>query len=161
MISLEQYNSAVDKYADGLYRFALKMTGDRDDAQDLVQDAFEKLWKNRKKVDPEKIKSYLFTIVYHKFIDTYRKKSFQASLDDTNIEPSYDDSYSDVMEFLQKAIDQLPEVQKSVILLRDWEGYSYKEIEQITGLNESQVKVYIFRARKFLREFIKDPKILI
>ncbi len=161
MISLEQYNEAVDKYADGLYRFALKMAGDRDDAQDLVQDAFEKLWKNRKKVDSQKIKSYLFTIVYHKFIDNYRKKSFQASLEETGLDPSYTDSYSDVMEILQKAIDRLPPAQKSVILLRDWEGYSYKEIEKITGLNESQVKVYIFRARKFLREFIKDPKILI
>ncbi len=161
MISTQQYNEAVDKYADGLYRFALKMTGDRDDAQDLVQDAFEKLWKNRKKVNSDKVKSYLFTIVYHKFVDNYRKKSFQASLEETGLDPAYTDNYSDVMEILQRAVDQLPPVQKSVILLRDWEGYSYKEIENITGLNESQVKVYIFRARKFLREYIKDPKILI
>ncbi len=161
MINVDQYNQAVDKYSDGLYRFALKMAGDSDDAKDLVQDAFEKLWKNRKNVNPEKIKSYLFTVVYHKFIDNYRKDNRMSSLDDMHSEPSYTNAYSDVMEILQRAVDKLPPVQKSVILLRDWEGYSYKEIEQITGLNESQVKVYIFRARKFLRQYIGKPEVLI
>lgn len=57
-----------------------------------------------------------------------------------------------MQEILHKALEKLPEIQRSVILLRDYEGYSYEEIGEITGLNESQVKVYIFRARQFLKE---------
>ncbi len=154
MITLEQYNKAVDLYSDALYRFCLKNTGNADDAKDLVQDAFEKLWARRKKINPEKIKSYLFTTAYHKFIDEYRRKNKQAYLEENQQEPSYWFNFTDIKDILEKAVDRLPPVQKSVLLLRDWEGYSYKEIEQITGLSESQVKVYIFRARKFIREYI-------
>jgi len=55
---------------------------------------------------------------------------------------------------LNEALNKLPEIQRSVIMLRDYEGYDYNEIGEITGLNESQVKVYIFRARKFLKNYI-------
>jgi RNA polymerase sigma-70 factor (ECF subfamily) len=57
-------------------------------------------------------------------------------------------------DVLNEALEQLPTIQKSVIMLRDYEGYSYEEIEEITGLNESQVKVYIYRARVALKEYI-------
>ena len=62
--------------------------------------------------------------------------------------------YSDLKQVVNEAVSKLPEVQKSVIMLRDYEGYSYEEIGNITGLNESQVKVYIYRARTFLKEYI-------
>jgi RNA polymerase sigma factor (sigma-70 family) len=62
--------------------------------------------------------------------------------------------YSDLNEILHEALDRLPPVQKSVIMLRDYEGYSYEEIEKITGLNESQVKVYIYRGRLALKEYL-------
>lgn len=62
--------------------------------------------------------------------------------------------YSDLNDVLNEALDRLPPVQKSVVMLRDYEGYSYEEIEKITGLNESQVKVYIYRARVMLKEYI-------
>jgi RNA polymerase sigma-70 factor (ECF subfamily) len=62
--------------------------------------------------------------------------------------------YSDLNEILHEALDRLPPVQKSVIMLRDYEGYSYEEIEKITGLNESQVKVYIYRGRVALKEYL-------
>ncbi len=69
--------------------------------------------------------------------------------------------YSDLKEILNKAVEQLPDVQRSVILLRDYEGYSYREIGEIAGLSESQVKVYIFRARIFLKKFIGKPEVVI
>ncbi len=64
------------------------------------------------------------------------------------------EQYSDLKEILNHAITRLPEDQKAVILLRDYEGYSYKEIAGITSLTESQVKVYIYRARVFLKNYI-------
>ena len=65
--------------------------------------------------------------------------------------------WSDLKNILNEALERLSDVQRSVILLRDYEGYSYEEIGQITGLNESQVKVYIYRARLFLKEYIGSP----
>jgi len=67
---------------------------------------------------------------------------------------SVNSHYSDLKEVLDEALNRLPEVQRSVVLLRDYEGYSYEEIGEITGLNESQVKVYIYRARVFLKNYI-------
>jgi RNA polymerase sigma-70 factor (ECF subfamily) len=60
----------------------------------------------------------------------------------------------DLKSILNSAIQKLPEIQRSVIMLRDYEGYDYAEIGNITGLNESQVKVYIFRARQTLKNYL-------
>ena len=66
----------------------------------------------------------------------------------------------DLQEVLAEALDRLPEIQKSVILLRDYEGYAYDEIAEITGLNESQVKVYIFRGRQTLKAYLKNIELV-
>src|SRR5438046_752753 len=68
-----EYNECVTLYADNVYRFILKNLRQEEDARDVVQSAFEKLWKNRQGVDVEKSKSYLFTIAYHQMIDHLRK----------------------------------------------------------------------------------------
>ena len=151
----KEYNQAVDKYSDGLYTFLLKMTKNREDAEDILQETFKRLWANRKKVELKKAKSYLFTVAYHLFIDMKRRSKFTGDADDY----VFDNQYylmkqPDIKDIINIAVDKLPDIQKTVLLLRDYEGYSYKEIAQMTGLNENQVKVYIFRARKKLREFI-------
>jgi RNA polymerase sigma-70 factor (ECF subfamily) len=73
-------------------------------------------------------------------------------------EPQDPITYTGLMELLDMALGRLPHIQRTVVLLRDYEGYSYEEIGRITGLNESQVKVYIFRARMFLKNFIGKPE---
>ena len=122
----EDYNIMVNKYADNVYRFVLSNIKDSELAQDIVQDSFAKLWTNRDEVD--NAKSFLFKGEY--------------------------DSNSELKEILENALAKLPEQQRQLILLRDYEGYSYNEIGEITGLNETQVKVYIFRARKVLKDYI-------
>lgn len=149
------YNKCVDQYADSICRFAVKMLKDGDLCQDIVQDSFEKLWIRVEEIAVEKAKSYLFTTVYHATIDHIRKKKRIG--EDTGLERVTDSVSAvspDLKEILQKGLSLLPEDQKSVILLRDYEGYSYDEIGNITGLNESQVKVYIYRARLFLKNYI-------
>jgi len=66
-----------------------------------------------------------------------------------------------VTERVNEAVGKLPEIQRIVITLRDYEGYSYQEIGEITGLGESQVKVYIYRARLFLKNYIGKIDVLI
>jgi RNA polymerase sigma factor (sigma-70 family) len=150
-----EYNLCVEKFADGIYRFILKNIKDEEKAKDTVQETFEKLWIKLDTVSFEKSKSYLFTTAYHTMIDLLRKEKRMTALSDRHSAGlMHTNQYSDLNEILHQAIDNLPETQKSVILLRDYEGYSYEEISQITGLNEAQVKVYIFRGRMFLKQFI-------
>jgi len=154
-MTTEEYNNSVDRYSDGLYRFILKNIKDQDKARDIIQDTYEKLWQKVSDVSAEKVKSYLFTTAYHTMIDLIRKEKRVEEFDKVNPEDySHTDHYSDLQEILHKAIDKLPEIQRSVILLRDYEGYSYNEIGQITGLSEAQVKVYIYRGRNFLKNYI-------
>jgi RNA polymerase sigma-70 factor (ECF subfamily) len=152
-----EYNKCVDLHSDGLYRFLLKNLKDSDKARDLVQDTFTKLWQKVGEVSFEKAKSYIFTSGYHTMIDMIRREKRQVEYTKdalkTNITAS-ERQYTDLHDVLNGALEQLPTIQKSVIMLRDYEGYSYEEIEEITGLNESQVKVYIYRARVALKEYI-------
>jgi RNA polymerase sigma-70 factor (ECF subfamily) len=154
-MNAKEYNQAVELYADGLYRFILKNLKKEDDAQDIVQEAFEKLWLNKDKLDVAKAKSYLFTTGYHIMIDGIRKVKRITPLEDHHDQDYYPEEYTGIKELLDKGLEQLPESQRSVILLRDYEGYAYNEIAEITGLTESQVKVYIHRARLFLKSFIE------
>jgi RNA polymerase sigma-70 factor (ECF subfamily) len=150
-----EYNLCVDNHADGVYRFIFKSIGDVEQARDVVQEAFTRMWEKHKDINNDKAKSYLFTTAYHTMIDAIRKQKKQTRLEEYHtagmtVEPAS----MDLKEVLNEAVEKLPEIQKSVILLRDYEGYSYEEIGHITGLNESQVKVYIYRARLFLKNYI-------
>ena len=154
-----EYNKSVDEHADGLYRFILKNIKDTEDARDIVQDAFEKTWRNVENVEGNKVKSYLFTTAYHTMIDRIRKKKHVSDYTEVNEESLFHtEQYSDLKNILNNALNLLPDTQKAVILLRDYEGYSYEEIGKITGLKESQVKVYIYRARLFLKDYIVAPE---
>ncbi len=161
-MTLSDYNSCVDLYSDGLYRFILKHIKDRDAAKDIVQDTFEKMWRKLNDIDAQKSKSYLFTTGYHTLIDYTRRQKKQGDFSEVNESKlSHDRSYNDIREVLNRALEKLPEIQKTVVLLRDYEGYDYAEIGTITNLTESQVKVYIFRARQTLKNYIGKMEVII
>ena len=150
-----EYNQCVNLYADNVYRFILKNLRNEADAKDVVQGAFEKMWVNRETVDNERSKSFLFTVAYHQMIDHIRKNKRISLKDDF----SENDRGSvvqkqDIKRILNEALNKLSDLQRSLVMLKDYEGYSYEEIGQITKLNESQVKVYLHRARLQLREYI-------
>lgn len=151
-----EYNKCVDDYADSIFRFIVKNLRNEDVARDVVQDTFEKLWIKVSTIDAATVKSYLFTTAYHTMIDAIRKAKPSAELEDAESVYASSDQYSDLKGVLNTALNKLPEEQRSVILLRDYEGYSYEEIGKITGLSESQVKVYIYRARVFLKSYLVD-----
>lgn len=154
-MNITDYNLAVDDWADALYRYLLKNLGNTMSSQDIVQDCYEKLWIHRELVDPLKVKSWLFTTAHHTMIDEIRKWRKETVVETGKLpENTYQHGYSDLQEILQMAVDQLPEIQKSVLLLRDYEGYSYREIGDMTGLSEAQVKVYIYRSRLFMKNYI-------
>ncbi len=154
-MTINEYNNAVDKYADNIYRFVLKHLKNQDVSRDVVQDTFEKVWIKRDTINAEKVKSYLFTTAYNRLIDVVRKEKFQDDVDKIDYYKSESPVKNmDLQTILHNALDQLPEIQRTVILLRDYEGYDYAEIGEITNLTESQVKVYIFRGRKKLKQIL-------
>ncbi len=161
-MTVAEYNKSVDDFADGIYRFILKNIKDHDKARDVVQDTYEKLWLKVSDVAAEKARSYLFTAAYHTMIDLIRKEKrldgFDAARHDR---PSEDLTYTGISDILENAVSRLPDDQRAVIMLRDYEGYSYEDIATITGLSESQVKVYIFRGRMFLKNFLGSIEAII
>jgi RNA polymerase sigma-70 factor (ECF subfamily) len=154
-----EYNECVQQYADNVFRFIVKNLRHEEDARDIVQTAFEKLWRNRETVDNEKSKSFLFTVAYNQMIDHIRKvKRIQLKDDfsfDTKVtqQPAHN-----AKKALNEALNRLSETQKSLVMLKDYEGYSYEEIGEIMGLNASQVKVYLHRARLTLRNYLVRPE---
>jgi RNA polymerase sigma-70 factor (ECF subfamily) len=153
------YNECVNLYADNVFRFIVKNIRHEEDAKDIVQTAFEKLWRNREMVNTEKTKSYLFTVAYNQMIDHIRKTKRILLKEEFKAETrTYQQPVSNLKKNLQDALNTLNETQKSLVLLKDYEGYSYEEIGQITGLNESQVKVYLHRARINLRNYLVKPE---
>lgn len=152
----QQYNECVNLYADNVYRFIVKNLRHEEDARDIVQTAFEKMWRNKDAVENEKSKSYLFTVAYNQMIDHIRKTK-RVSLTDEFAETDQRSNYqvnADVQKTLHEALNRLNETQRSLVMLKDYEGYNYEEIGKITGLNESQVKVYLHRARITLRNYL-------
>lgn len=150
-----EYNECVNTYADNVYRFILKNLRHEEDARDVVQTAFEKLWRNREDVDPLKSKSYLFTVAYHQMIDHIRKvKRIQLREEFSEQTKVQHQPVNNLKKILDEALNRLSETQKSLVLLKDYEGYSYEEIGQIMNLNASQVKVYLHRARVQLKEYL-------
>jgi RNA polymerase sigma factor (sigma-70 family) len=150
-----EYNNCVNLYADNVFRFIVKNLRHEEDARDVVQTAFEKMWRNREDVDNAKSKSYLFTVAYHQMIDHIRKvKRINLQEDfkeDSKVQqmPVYN-----LKKTLEDALGRLSDLQRSLVMLKDYEGYSYEEIGTITGLNESQVKVYLHRARVQLKNYL-------
>ncbi len=158
-MTASEYNNCVNQYADNVYRFIVKNLRHEEDARDVAQTAFEKMWRNRDAVDVLKSKSYLFTVAYHQMIDHIRKvkrihlkETFSDDARITN-RPA-----NNLKKVLEQALQTLSETQRSLVLLKDYEGYSYEEIGTITGLNGSQVKVYLYRARILLKNYLVSPE---
>lgn len=153
-MTITEYNTCVDLHADNVYRFILKHLKDKERAKDIMQDTFEKLWLKVNDVESSNAKSYMFTAAYRTMIDNIRRDKFKADFNHVNISQLISNGNITDKEALNIALERLPEIQKTVVMLRDYEGYHYAEIGEITGLTESQVKVYIYRARVALKEYI-------
>lgn len=155
----KEYNECVNLYADNVYRFIVKNLRHEENAKDVVQTAFEKLWINRGIVENESSKSYLFTVAYHQMIDHIRKnKRIKLQEDFSSQTQTTREPHPNIKKILNEALNKLSETQRSLVLLKDYEGYSYDEIAKITSLSVSQVKVYLHRARIQLKTWLVKPE---
>jgi RNA polymerase sigma factor (sigma-70 family) len=157
-----EYNIAIKTHANALYGYALKFLRNSENAQDIVQDVFEKLWLNRKKVELDKAKSWMFTTAFHAMLNFSKKRSRMEY--DTDRLPERGSNEKNLFEsnqVVERAVSILPPLQKNIILLRDLEGYTYQEIGDVLEISESQVKVYLFRARNKIKKQLKDSTKLV
>lgn len=133
----------------------MKHLRDAEKAKDVVQESFARLWQRAQEVDGAKAKSYLFATAHHLMVDSVRAAARSATLDHRHERiAGAADPPPDLKEVLEEALALLPPVQRSAVLLRDLEGYSYEEIAEATGLSLTQVKVYIYRGRTALKNRI-------
>ena len=138
-----------------LFRLALRITLNREEAEDVVQDTMIKVWNARERwQDLESIEAFSLTIARNLSLDRIKKKENQNdSIENEKIEqpdtastPSERMIQKDKLDIVRKMIDELPEKQRSCLQLRDIEGKAYREIAEILEITEEQVKVNIFRA---------------
>jgi len=154
-MTVKEFNRSVEEYSDSVYRFIRANLKDAERADDIVQDTWEKLWRNVAEIEYPVVKSWLFTTAYRTMIDIIRRENRMTSLENTDYHSfTSETQYSDLNEVLHLALERLPENQKSLVLLRDYEGYSYREIGEITGMTEAQVKINIYRGRVALKNYI-------
>ena len=145
-----------------LFRLALRITLNREEAEDIVQDTLIKVWNRRESWDEiESIEAFSLTICRNIALDRIAKsENRNASLDDgagtekpdnapTPLEQA---ARNDRVRIVREIVDSLPEKQRSCIQLRDFEGKAYKEIASILGISEEQVKVSIFRGRQTIKQ---------
>ncbi len=162
IMTVKEYNNSVQEYADSVYRFIRGNLRDDDRANDIVQDSYEKLWRHVTEIEYPVVKSWLFSTAYHNMIDIIRKEKRMTLMEpEHEKEMLSESSYSDLNEILHEALERLPEQQKTSVLLRDYEGYSYKEIGEITGSSEAQVKINIYRGRLALKNYIRKIETVI
>ena len=157
-MTISEYDRGVDLYSDNLYRFVLKSLRDEEQAKDVVQESFLRLWENREAVISGKEKGYLFTIAYRLMVDQIRMRRRYVGGEQmlVNRKSPQRGEFNNLSETIERYLDRLPPIQKALIMLRDYEGYSYREMAEMTALSESQVKVYIFRARVALKKYTGD-----
>ena len=150
---------------DKLYRLSLRITLNHQEAEDIVQDTLIKLWNKRESWEEiESIEAFAMTICRNISLDHIRLHDNQtatleaAAIDrpDRALNPLEQMQQKDNLERVRQLVDSLPEKQRSCMQLRDFEGMSYKEISQVLGISEEQVKISIFRARKTVKEAFEE-----
>lgn len=163
---LEDFKNRVLPVKNKLYRFALRFLQDEDDAKDMVQEVFLKIWNKKESMHQyQNMEAWCMTLTRNLCLDKIKSKQYQASRMKVSAEVKLDEqtpyekaAVNDTMRNVENLILQLPEKQKLVFELRDVGGHSYQEICEMTKLDMNQVKVYLFRARKYLRDKLQNTE---
>jgi RNA polymerase sigma factor (sigma-70 family) len=160
-MNFEMFESRVLPVKNKLFRFAFRMLGSSEEAKDVVQEVFIKVWNGREQIEEiQNMEAWCMRITRNLSLDRLRSRQRRStdSMDETfdvreeGLTPHESTEIKESMVRINQLIAALPEKQRQVIHLRDVEGYSYNEICDILELDMNQVKVNLFRARNAVRE---------
>jgi RNA polymerase sigma factor (sigma-70 family) len=155
-----QYLQAIDQYRQRVYSFAHYSLRAREDAEDVTQEVFIKLWQHWQKIDHSKLGGWLMRVAHNSVIDHLRRQhTVKSQLDEyaeveeqaaTEVE-SEQIGAAEFNQQLMSAIKALDDPFRSIVIMRDIQGMSYADIQATLDMSESQVKVYLHRSRRKLR----------
>lgn len=159
----KRYRQWVEQYQDQAWTVARYILKDAQEAEDATQEAFVKLWHNQDKIDPERIKPWLMKVTRNGCLDRLRRRRDNVEFDESHMAgdvsgPLQDVAASELGVWLKRAIAGLKEPYRSLVVLRDVNQHSYEEVAGMLELNLAQVKTYLHRARKQLREQLSEVR---
>ena len=166
-MTLFEFEHQVRQHKDRVYGFAFHYLGTAEEAEDVTQEVFIRFWQHRTSVDKTQPVGWLLRVTRNAAIDAIRKrKTYQrnVSVDSEMIEhasemafsPEQHAEYSDFRGHLKRALDTLAEPYRSIVIMREIEEMKYNEIGDALDLPLNTVKVYLHRARKMLRDQLKE-----
>jgi RNA polymerase sigma-70 factor, ECF subfamily len=148
---MTDFSSLYKKYAPDVYRFALYLSSERGEAEDITSETFVRAWTSPEPIVMATVKSYLFTIARNLFLQGLRKKSSHVPLNDELRDPQAGPYVQAVqkekLHSVMTELQSLPETSRSALLMCAVDGMAYEEIAQVLGLSLTAVKVKIHRAR--------------
>jgi RNA polymerase sigma-70 factor (ECF subfamily) len=156
------FNNTIIPLTDSLYRMAKSILQDSDEARDVVQDQMLKLWEMHTKLSSvDNLRAYVFRSVRNRCLDILRLRKDEGELDemrlDKSLNPYEQTEMNDAIHRIHQLIELLPEMQRTIIRMRDVEEMEINEIAQIMEISENSVSTNLSRARKKIREtMLKD-----
>jgi RNA polymerase sigma-70 factor (ECF subfamily) len=162
-MNLLTFNQLYHTYAKDVHRFAFWLCGDTDEANDITLETFERAWLADSEIRTETVKAYLFTIARNRFLYKQqrhkRRTSLNEAMPDTAMALETRTELQSELQLTLEAMQQLPEIDRAVLILRAEEGLSYEEIARTTGLTVVAAKVKVFRARAKLVSLLSKTTI--
>jgi len=153
-VLMTDFSTLYKKYAPDVFRFALYLSGDRAQAEDITSETFVRVWTSSEPVRVATVKGYLFTIARNLFLQGLRRNSRHVELDrelpDTQANPYVQAEQKEEVRALLAGLQELPEVDRAALLMRAVDGMPYEEISRALGISLASAKVKIHRARMVL-----------
>lgn len=157
------YRQWIDDYQDQTWSLARYLLHDAGEAEDAAQEAFIKLWNHRESVDPKRVRPWLMKVTRNICLDRLRRRRPEEEITEAHVSqesgPLEHLQQGELGRWLQVAIARLREPYRSLVVLKDIQQHSYEEIAGVTELSLPQVKTYLHRARKQLREQLSEIKV--
>jgi RNA polymerase sigma-70 factor (ECF subfamily) len=145
------FSSLYKRYAPDVYRFALYLSSERGEAEDITSETFVRAWTSPEPIEMATVKGYLFTIARNLFLQGLRKKSRQVALDDDvrdpQASPHAQAEQKEKLDSVLAELQRLPEASRAALLMHAVDGMPYEEIARVLGISLAAVKVKIYRAR--------------
>ena len=160
-----KFNTLVNLHENQVFSLALQLLRDRGEAEDITQETFIKLWENLPKVDLVRARPWLLQVTRNACFDRMRRRNLERGTVSPGDEADVSGSPERLLEQDQvrnrvsEAIAALDEPYRTLVILRDIQHNSYRDIERILELSADQVKVYLYRARQKLKRILNEVEV--